>query len=45
MRDDAPVITKVPAAQVPVTDVTPTANTVEEVLEVPETSGHASVAD
>ena len=45
MRDDVPVITEVPAAQVPVTDVMPTANTVEEVPEVPENSGHASVTD
>ena len=45
MRDDVPIITEVPTAHVPVADVTPTVITVEEVPEVPETSGHASVVD
>ena len=45
MRDDVPVITEVPTTHVPVADVTPTVITVEEVPEVPETSGHASVVD
>ena len=45
MRNDVPIIIEVPAAQVRVTDVTLTANIVEEVPKVPETSGHASVVD
>ena len=45
MRDNVPVITEVLAAQVLVTDVMPTANTVEEVPKVLETSCHASVPD